>query len=80
MAERQPDVIRQTPAVYGEPEPAQGAGLAGLASGGSSPLARHVSSGRLIPARLDLLSLGRPPDAPREMSISDALNEQRSES
>ena len=45
----------------------------------SSSLARLVSRGRLMPARLDLLSLGRPPAAPLEISISEALKEQRSE-
>ena len=43
---------------------------------GNSALARLLSSGRL-PARLDLAELGPPPDLPREISISEALAEQR---
>lgn len=76
MAERQPDIVRQTPSVYGQSERAQSARPVGLKS---SSLARLVSRGRLMPARLDLLSLGRPPAAPLEISISEALKEQRSE-
>jgi prevent-host-death family protein len=47
--------------------------------GSSSVLARLVSSGRIIPARLDLAELGPPPDRPRTTSISEALAEQRRE-
>ena len=73
MTERQPDEIRQTTAVYGEPE------LRHVEAdrGNLSPLARLISSGRIKPAKLDLLRLGRPPDAPHEISISEALKEQR---
>ncbi len=83
MAKRQPDEIRQTPAVYGETEHL----LAEVEYGGPErldadtvpPRTRLVSIGRLKPATLDLLSLGRPLDASHEISISEALNEQRTE-
>jgi prevent-host-death family protein len=39
----------------------------------SSALARLLSSGRLIPARLNLAELGLPPDRPREISISEPI-------
>jgi prevent-host-death family protein len=45
--------------------------------GHSSALDRLAASGRIIPARLDLTELGPPPDAPRQMTISQALAEQR---
>jgi len=47
--------------------------------GRSSALARLISSGRVIPARLDLAELGPPPDRSREITISGALAEQRRE-
>ncbi|TNF72950.1 MAG: type II toxin-antitoxin system prevent-host-death family antitoxin [Acidobacteria bacterium] len=40
---------------------------------------RLVASGRAIPARLDIVSLGQPPDRPVVMPISEALREQREE-
>ena len=46
-------------------------------SGRSSALDRLEASGRIIPARLDLTQLGPPPDVPREMTLSEALEEQR---
>lgn len=46
---------------------------------GSSVLSRLVSSGRVIPARLDLTELGPPSDRSHEISISEALAEQRRE-
>jgi prevent-host-death family protein len=49
-----------------------------------APLPRHDSAlqrlraaGRLVPARLDLVKLGMPPERPHEISISEALAEQR---
>lgn len=47
--------------------------------GRSSALGRLISSGRVIPARLDLAELGPPPEQPHEISISEALAEQRRE-
>ncbi len=41
---------------------------------------RLISSGRLKPATVDLLALGRPPEERLDLSISEALREQRSES
>jgi prevent-host-death family protein len=46
-------------------------------SGRSSALDRLEASGRILPARLDLVELGPPPDVPREMTLSEALEEQR---
>jgi prevent-host-death family protein len=46
---------------------------------GNSVLSRLVSSGRVIPARLDLTELGPPPDRSHGISISEALTEQRRE-
>jgi prevent-host-death family protein len=40
---------------------------------------RLVASGRATPARLDIASLGLPPDRPVMMPISEALREQREE-
>jgi prevent-host-death family protein len=40
---------------------------------------RLVASGRATPARLDIASLGLPPDRPVVMPISEALREQREE-
>ncbi|HEX7182068.1 MAG TPA: type II toxin-antitoxin system prevent-host-death family antitoxin [Thermoanaerobaculia bacterium] len=45
--------------------------------GRSSALERLVAAGRVVPARIDLTELGPPPDRPREMTISEALAEQR---
>lgn len=47
--------------------------------GRSSTLERLIAEGRVVPARLDLAKLGPPPAAPVEMSISEALAEQRRE-
>lgn len=47
--------------------------------GRSSALERLVAAGRVVPARIDLTELGLPPDRPREMTISEALAEQRRE-
>lgn len=47
--------------------------------GQNSAIERLVSSGRVVPARLDLAELGLPPDQPREMTISSALADQRRE-
>lgn len=47
--------------------------------GHSSPLARLIAEGRIVPARLDLTELGPPPEQPREMTISEALAAQREE-
>lgn len=46
-------------------------------SGRGSAVARLIASGRIVPARLDLAELGPPPDRARELSISEALAEQR---
>jgi prevent-host-death family protein len=48
--------------------------------GASSVVERLVAAGRMTPARLDLLKLGPPPEASLEMSVSEALAEQRRES
>ena len=45
---------------------------------GASKFESLVAEGRLRPARRDLRSLGVPPDAPHEISISEALDELRS--
>jgi prevent-host-death family protein len=47
--------------------------------GKSSAVERLAAAGRVVPARLDLLELGTPPDRPREATISEALAEQRRE-
>ena len=47
--------------------------------GRSSALERLIASGRVIPARLDLAELGPPAERPHEISISEALAEQRRE-
>ena len=38
-----------------------------------------IAGGRLKPATIDLLALGRPKDAPHAVPISQALNELRAE-
>lgn len=45
--------------------------------GRNSALERLAARGRIIPARLDLLDLGPPPDVPEGMTLSEALEEQR---
>jgi prevent-host-death family protein len=47
--------------------------------GRGSALGRLVAAGRIVPARLDLVKLGLPPDQPGEKAISEALEEQRRE-
>ncbi len=47
--------------------------------GRSSVLERLIAEGRVVPPRLDLTELGPPPEQPLEMSISEALAEQREE-
>jgi prevent-host-death family protein len=47
--------------------------------GHASAVERLTAANRLVPARLDLLSLGLPPELPRQISISEALVEQRRE-
>src|ERR1700674_2536900 len=47
--------------------------------GQSSAVERLTAAGKVVPARLDLLKLGPPPDRPRERAISEALAEQRRE-
>jgi prevent-host-death family protein len=47
--------------------------------GPDSTLERLTAAGRIIPARLDLLALGMPPEQPHEMTISEALAEERRE-
>ena len=42
-------------------------------------LERLMAEGRIVPARLDLIELGLPPEQPCEMTISEALAEQREE-
>jgi hypothetical protein len=44
---------------------------------GETTLDRLETNGRIIPARLDLIELGPPPDVPREMTLSEALEQQR---
>jgi prevent-host-death family protein len=44
-----------------------------------SALERLAAAGRIVPARLDLTTLGSPPDLPHEKTISEALDEQRRE-
>lgn len=45
----------------------------------SSTLERLVAEGRIVPARLDLTELGAPPERSGELTISEALAEQREE-
>ena len=47
--------------------------------GRNTALERLVAAGRVVPARRDLTELGPPPDRPHEISISEALAEQRRE-
>jgi len=47
--------------------------------GRSSAVERLVAEGRMMPARLDLAELGMPPELPLEMTVSEALAEQREE-
>ena len=47
--------------------------------GRSSALERLISSGRAVPARLDLAELGLPPERAGTMTLSEALAEQRGE-
>lgn len=47
--------------------------------GRSSALERLIASGRVSPARLDLSALGPPSERPHEITISEALAEQRRE-
>src|SRR4028119_520245 len=63
----------------GAPDPtAPGALLAPL-PGRASALERMSTGGRVLPARLDLTELGPPPERPGEMTLSEALAEQRGE-
>jgi prevent-host-death family protein len=45
---------------------------------GSGPIARLVAEGRLAPARASIEGLGAPIEAETAITISDALDEQRS--
>jgi len=45
----------------------------------SSALERLIATGRIVPARLDLMKLVRPAERPHEMTLSEALAEQRRE-
>src|SRR5215212_2726579 len=47
--------------------------------GRSSAVERLLAAGRVVPARLDLAELGPPAERPHEMTISEALAEQRRE-
>lgn len=47
--------------------------------GRNSALERLIAEGRVMPARLDLAELGPPPERSLEMSISEALADQREE-
>ena len=47
--------------------------------GRSSALDRLMAAGRVVPARLALMELGPPPGLPSEMTLSEALAEQRQE-
>lgn len=47
--------------------------------GRNSALERLIAEGRVLPARLDLTDLGPPPERSLEMSISEALADQREE-
>lgn len=53
--------------------------ILGPLPGRSSTLERLVAEGRMVPARLDLMDLGPPPERPLEMTISEALAAQREE-
>jgi prevent-host-death family protein len=44
-----------------------------------SALERLFDAGRVLPARLDLVALGPPAERPHEMTLSEALAEQRRE-
>ena len=69
MSEERADSISEPQAVYDQRDPQT-----------ISRIERLISSRRLKPATVDLLELGRPPDERHEISISEALSEQRSES
>ena len=65
--DKEPDMVRQHPAIYDAPE--------------NTPASRRdqlLAVGRLMPARNRLTELGAPPDEPHEVSISEALSELRS--
>jgi prevent-host-death family protein len=47
--------------------------------GRGSALERLIATGRVVPARLELTRLGPPPDLPVEMTLSEALQDQRRE-
>ena len=66
MSEQRADSISEAHAVYGQSE------LRTI-----PPIERLISSGRLKAATVDLLKLGRPVAERRELSISEALSEQR---
>ncbi len=68
MSEKRADSISEPQAVYGQSElrPAR-------------RVERLISRGRLKAATRDLLELGPPADDRHELSISEALSEQRSE-
>jgi hypothetical protein len=44
-----------------------------------STLERLLAEDRIVPARLDLVELGPPPERPLEITISEALASQREE-
>ena len=67
MPEKRADSISEPHAVYRQSEPRT-----------TLAVERLISSRRLKPATVDLLELGRPPDERHEISISEALSEQRS--
>jgi prevent-host-death family protein len=48
--------------------------------GQSTALERLIAAGRVVPARLDLAELRPAAERPHEMTISEALEEQRRES
>jgi prevent-host-death family protein len=52
--------------------------ILGPLADGEGPIAQLITEGRLTPARGTLVELGAPLDADTEVTITDALEEQRS--
>ncbi len=77
MTDHTADEIREPAVAYGERD-GKRLPIHGLATARSA-VERLAASGRIRPAKGDLRDLGLPPDEPHDISISEALNEQRSE-
>ena len=80
MAKPQQDMICEPRSEYGDLAFEQRSIRRRPRRADASSMERLIASGRIKPAKADLLSLGLPQGEPNQLSISDALNEQRSES